>query len=818
MIKNKFSLAFICLWIICVSVGLAQDIKGYSKQEIKDLSSKVEDQVRFLEYFLNTVGSKDTPARDKDVIIRESYTKIFRDGKVQVEDDLLGDRKVITNKDITAYLKDIEFFFKDANFKFKVREVKPFLRDNGELSFLVSMDRTLTAIGLNKEKIANTKPRFIEVNVDKKSNELKIASIYTTKLSRDQELKTWWKSLSYTWENYFRTKVGLNQTDSVSIEHLYKIAAIDSIDLSGNGFLIDLSPIEALRDLKYINISNTKIKELKAISNVTLLSHLDISNTPTSDIQFIKYSDRLAHLNISNTSISDISELGNLKQLHTLKAVNTPIANFEVLNSFQSLKELNVHGSGFNNLENISNLTQLTHLTLSKNYILNLDLLSNLTNIVELDVSETNFSELQPLMGMHSLTMVNFNQTEVSDLTPLQNKPALRRVYADLTRVSEESADDFARKNRKVLLVHHVENLQTWYDALPVAWKDVLKKNNPNLQKGNLSVEDLTATVGIDSLILSGSAITTLAPVIKFRKINFLDFSNTVVSDVSPLSEMRMLQCIIGKETNVKTLRPLANLNGIKRLDFARAPIQEISSLMNLSQLEYLNIEGAEFDQDQVSEFMQKKEDIVIIYRTDFLEEWWSSLSNEWKIVLQKYFSDNTFQPTSEQLHIWTSTPSITIERVSIEYLEPLIVFNNLRKLTVFDVFFTDINAVSKLQLLTELKISQAPVNDVTVLSTLIGLQSLNLSNTGIEDLRPLAKLQNLKHLNISGTNIKLLRGLESLVNLEELDVASTNVRSLKPITNLPKLRSLAAFNTRLNQRSVDTFKKSNPTCEVKFY
>ena len=76
------------------------------------MSVKVEDQVRFLEFLLNTLGDAQSSARDKDVIIRESYLKIFRDGKVQIEDDLLADRKVVTNKDVQAYLKDIEFFIK----------------------------------------------------------------------------------------------------------------------------------------------------------------------------------------------------------------------------------------------------------------------------------------------------------------------------------------------------------------------------------------------------------------------------------------------------------------------------------------------------------------------------------------------------------------------------------------------------------------------------------------------------------------------------------------------------------------------------------
>jgi hypothetical protein len=93
MIRNRHHVLFFsCLFFVLYSAN-AQDIGGYNKNEIKDLSQKAQDQITFLEYFLNTLGSSETPARDKDVIIRESYKKIFRDGKVQVEDDLLLDRK-----------------------------------------------------------------------------------------------------------------------------------------------------------------------------------------------------------------------------------------------------------------------------------------------------------------------------------------------------------------------------------------------------------------------------------------------------------------------------------------------------------------------------------------------------------------------------------------------------------------------------------------------------------------------------------------------------------------------------------------------------
>ena len=819
MIRNSIFLSLLLFFLGPIIPSFAQDLAGYTKQEIKELTTKVEDQIMFLEYFLNTLGSFETQNRDKDVIIRESYQKIFRDGKVQVEDDLLVDRKVITNKDITAYLKDVDFFFNDASFKFKIREIKPFVRDNGELSFLVSMDRTLTAIGLNHEGITNTKPRFVEINVDKRSNEIKIASIYTTKLSRDQELEEWWGSLSYTWESFFRSKIGLSEEDSITLDHLYKISSIDSINLSGNQFVLDLGPIEALRDLVFIDISYTKIEELNPISNVTFLTYLNIANTPTMDIQFIKYADRLEHLVISETPIHDISELGNLKQLHTLEAANTPIMGFDILNSFEALRSLNLHHSGFNNIENINQLDKLTQLDISNNFLINFEMLADLTNLESINLEETNIVDLSPLSANENLKMVNINVTEVSDLSPLDDKFTLQRVYADRTRISESDADEFSRRNRRVLLIHNAENLQTWWDGLPESWKEVLVKQNPALSKDIPLVEDLSYTVSLDSLNLSGSNITSLGPVLKFRKISCLNFDDTQIQDLIPLSEIKTLTSISGNNTQVRTLLPLANLTGLTYLNFANAPVDGIIALKGLPELTYLNIDKASINVEEVPEFLASNPKVNIIYRSDSLRLWWDMLTDTWRRTIAGNFVQN-FDPdqNTETLHRWTASTSLKIEEVSISNLEPVIIFNNLHKLEVVNVPLTDISALAGMDLLEELKLSQAPVSDISPLAGLEKLNVLNLSNTGVEDLRPLSNLTNLTHLNLSGTNIKLLRGIEGLIEIRELDIANTGVRSLKPIMNMVHIQRLICFNTRLNKKAVDAFRSVYPNCEVRFY
>ena len=74
-------------WWIVLAIFLFELPAGveaqHAKPDVKKHEQKVKDMVAFLEYVLNTLGSSGTSARDKDVLITESYTKIFRDAKVQ---------------------------------------------------------------------------------------------------------------------------------------------------------------------------------------------------------------------------------------------------------------------------------------------------------------------------------------------------------------------------------------------------------------------------------------------------------------------------------------------------------------------------------------------------------------------------------------------------------------------------------------------------------------------------------------------------------------------------------------------------------------
>src|SRR5689334_13252488 len=70
----------------------AEKTAATTTPDAAESEKKVRDIVAFFEYMMNTLGSGETSTRDKEVMITESYSKIFRDKKVQVEDDLDPER------------------------------------------------------------------------------------------------------------------------------------------------------------------------------------------------------------------------------------------------------------------------------------------------------------------------------------------------------------------------------------------------------------------------------------------------------------------------------------------------------------------------------------------------------------------------------------------------------------------------------------------------------------------------------------------------------------------------------------------------------
>src|SRR5690606_7038972 len=284
------TLAFIFALTSGLSTAKPTERMLYATPEVNN-EEKVRDLVAFLELLLNTLGSSTSTPRDKDVIITESYTKVFRDARVQVEDDLAPGRSTITNKDVVAYLKDVDFFFDNVTFSIDIEKIEKGTNANGQTFYKVSARRTLEGTTVSGEKIRNTIPRYIELNYDPVQDDLKVVSIYTSEFDEREALTQWWNALSREWRSIFMAR--LNLADSASLNDIRDIWSLNELDLSGNTLIVSLEPLAQLRNLRLLNLSNTMIGDLTPIRNLTELVELNLSNTPVFDLSPLRYARKL---------------------------------------------------------------------------------------------------------------------------------------------------------------------------------------------------------------------------------------------------------------------------------------------------------------------------------------------------------------------------------------------------------------------------------------------------------------------------------------------------------------------------------------------
>jgi Leucine-rich repeat (LRR) protein len=489
MKRSKSCLALIFLFLSIAIGAIAQKktvkkstptkatVEKQAEKKQPDLAQdekKVRDIIAFLEYMLNTLGDRATPTRDKEVLITESYSKIFRDSKVQIEDDLDEERRVITNKDVVAYLKDVNFFFEQVRFEFNIENIATSTLPNGHYFYKVSVNRNLKGTTAEHKPVNNTQTRYLEINYNPNDQDLKIVSIYTNEFDEKRALTSWWNELSLEWKSAFRKK--LNLPDSVNLDNIKRITTIQDLDLNGNQYILSIDPISQLLGLKSLNLSGTQVTDLAPVRNLTELKELNLSDTEIKDLSPLKYSSNLERLNINKTAVTDVSILAKLPGLKWLEMKETAVANFSSLASLTELEKIDLSNTKLVSLDMLASLTLLIDLNLSATKIQDLTPLKGLKNLQSLDLDSTTIYNFSSLSQLESLRLLHANSTPLGELTPLQNLTHLEKVYCDQTLIKRDAAEAFMTAHPKVLVIFDSKDLKTWWDSLSDGWQKLFSQ------------------------------------------------------------------------------------------------------------------------------------------------------------------------------------------------------------------------------------------------------------------------------------------------------------------------------------------------------
>ena len=865
-------------WISLFSFGslaAQQSAVNLSQKEVDAYKTQCNQMIDYLQGTLNFLGDPSNPPAEKEIIINNSYLKIFENDKVQIEGDLDAHRMVPIHKDVQAYLKDVVFFFKKVTFTFNISSIVPLLTQNGQIYFKVTMNRNLKGITVEGDTVNNNQLRYVEVNLNPEKNSLKIASIYTNKPNDDIEIQYWWNHLSQAWKNYFGRSIRvydslpLNKIISFSdsslvvetektiqdslqqdstqlspiedsllviqdsvilvpdtlamkntslmVQLIHQLRKARVVDISGNLDIENLTPLSEMDNLRSLNCAHTLIDDLTPLRSLSRLQTLDITGCPVETLDPLRYVSSLREIDAAYTSISKVNVLENMRNLEMLNLAHTRIDSLPNLRNLQNLRTLEIDATPLQSIDSLASLTRLTNLNMAKTAVKDFTPLAKLTALQSLNLDSTLITDMHPLSGLNSLTILQVNGTRVSNLLPLAHLSSLKFIYCDNSGVNNKIAAAFNKVNPLSQVIYNSQKLEKWWKALPTVWKNIFI-THANLRQP-VTKEQLHRLLLLKKLNVKGDVeVHNLKPLTMLIQLRELNISGTDVSNLKPLSSVRTLRSLDLSNSPVRSIAPLQKLKNLKTINMKHTAIRDLLPLSGNSNLTLVLADSTQVKQRNVFALEKHLPQCLVLFQTPQLRLWWNELEKPWKKAFSEQMElDNP--PSAEQLQQLVNRKQISVSNhLDIENVEPLTIFVHLETLKLDNTGITDITPITGLKRLKQFSITNSPLWDISGLASMRQLKSLNLQNTSVEDLYPVQGLHQLQKLNISGTKIKNLKPLAGLTNLRELVINNTRVSSLKYVMLLSRLTLLRCDHTLLRERKVAKFKEKHPKTKVIFY
>ena len=819
------------LSILLFGMAFGSQAQKLSKDEITKYENEINSMITYLEETMNFLGDSTTSALEKEIVFTESWSKIFIDDKVQIEDDLDVNRKTPINKDVQAYLKDIDFFFKWANFKLDLQSIANSTRDDGTIFFKATLTRHLTAKTITDEAIDNMKNRFVEINLDRQNNSLKIASIYTTKINEKETLRNWWNGLSQSWKTRLGSDVVLDDGTTLAdlnIGALSDFSELDAklklvtqkqrVDISGIREIISLEPLSELSDLTWLDVSGTSIEDLSPVRNLNKLKVLRANSTLIEDLSALKYNITLEELEVANTTVEDLSVLTSLRNLLKLNLNNTQVSRISNLKNCPNLTSLNLGGTRIANVVVLQDLAQLKSLDISNTSVRDLGPVNSIKDLQSLNISGSAVSNLQALSELENLRELYCSNTSISDLTPLKGNRRLSKIYCDHSGVHDAEASAFTQSNPFALVIYDTEALKTWWRELPIYWKAVFSKQIK--VDSEPTTEQLHQIINMQELDLSGNTfMQNLIPVSRLTNLRSLNISNTEIGYLQPIQGLANLESLNISHTYISDLKPLQDMGNLKYLNVMNTPVKDLSALVNDGNIEVVEADSTTIGKSQVVALKESQRQVTVVYQTEALKAWWNGLDPIWQAIFRNAIATQSETPNALELQQILDlreleiTPELPI--ISIEALTDLMW---LERLTINNQGVSDLKPLANKEFLLELNAQNNPISSLSPIESSTLLELLNIENTQIKDLGPLSKMNNLVTLNASGTVVKSLKPLSSLQKLENLFVNNTNVRSISPVENMPSLKQLKVYNTKVKKRAVESLQHKRLDLNIIYY
>jgi len=276
--------------------------------------------------------------------------------------------------------------------------------------------------------------KLIDKNIITRSHFLDLGNCELTEIPSEIGQLSWIEELSFsdswvdeghiekTTNNGLANNIGsLNPVDNPlgKLPNLTKLWINGGTHIEYN--LRNLGSLTNLNNLNVLDLSYSKVVDIKPLYMLKNLNILNLSNTLVSDINPLNNLINLESLYLSNTKVSDLEPINKLANIKWLNLAKTPISDLTMLADLEKLEWLDVSATNVSDLIPIKASNNLRWLYLSDTNIQDISPLSELALLEELHAVNLHIIDLQPLSLLNNLMVIDLSNSDIKDLSPLIN-------------------------------------------------------------------------------------------------------------------------------------------------------------------------------------------------------------------------------------------------------------------------------------------------------------------------------------------------------------------------------------------------------------
>lgn len=231
------------------------------------------------------------------------------------------------------------------------------------------------------------------------------------------------------------------------------VETMEELDFYDNRINHISSKVNQLVNLKVLDFSFNKIKNIKNIENLTKLENLYFVQNKIKEIKGIETLQKLKNLELGGNKIEAINEtLLKMPSIEQLWLGKNRIPKFQNLDSLVNLRVLSIQSNRITKFEGLDKLVNLEELYVSHNGIEKIENLENNTKLTVLDVTSNRIEKLENLSHLKKLTDFWCSYNKISSFDDVNRElgklPELDTVYFEGNPLQLNNRTAYRRKLR----------------------------------------------------------------------------------------------------------------------------------------------------------------------------------------------------------------------------------------------------------------------------------------------------------------------------------------------------------------------------------